>query len=255
MELNSPFPRVGEGLGMGADPVLGRWHSVDPMAEEYYSLTPYNYCANNPINFIDPDGRTIGAITSSFITPDGTLIEHRDDGDPKVYLVKDPDTWRKNGSKKEDAEHVGYEYPCVDYASQVGQKPLYYLSTSPYFPGWLNDGPIEEDYTLESLFIPTFGWLKYINFGGKVAFKLTAKIAKQMGQRGWSDDLISKVLNKPYTTRVATNKATGNKATAYFAKDGSYVVKDDISHEIIQVSNRADPNWMPDPTIDNPFIP
>jgi RHS repeat-associated protein len=38
------------------DPILGRWHSVDPLAEKYISLTPFNYCQNNPIVLIDPDG-------------------------------------------------------------------------------------------------------------------------------------------------------------------------------------------------------
>jgi hypothetical protein len=47
---------VGEGLGMGADPVLGRWHSVDPMAEKYFDWSPYDYVGGNPIIRIDPNG-------------------------------------------------------------------------------------------------------------------------------------------------------------------------------------------------------
>ncbi|MCK9401743.1 MAG: RHS repeat-associated core domain-containing protein, partial [Bacteroidales bacterium] len=38
------------------DPVIGRWHSVDPMAEKHPETNPYHYCFNNPINWIDPFG-------------------------------------------------------------------------------------------------------------------------------------------------------------------------------------------------------
>jgi RHS repeat-associated protein len=31
--------------------------SRDPLFEKYPSISPYTYCANNPVNFIDPDGR------------------------------------------------------------------------------------------------------------------------------------------------------------------------------------------------------
>lgn len=32
------------------------WFSVDPMGDKYQSLSPYNYCACNPVKSIDPDG-------------------------------------------------------------------------------------------------------------------------------------------------------------------------------------------------------
>jgi len=41
------------------DAALGRWHAADPMAEKYYGWSPYNYCVNNPIKYIDPNGQTI----------------------------------------------------------------------------------------------------------------------------------------------------------------------------------------------------
>jgi len=39
------------------DPTLGRWNCIDKLAEKYYPLSPYVYCANNPIKLIDIDGR------------------------------------------------------------------------------------------------------------------------------------------------------------------------------------------------------
>ena len=39
------------------DAALGRFTTVDPSSENYYAFNPYSYCVNNPIKYIDPDGK------------------------------------------------------------------------------------------------------------------------------------------------------------------------------------------------------
>ena len=38
------------------DPTLGMFTSMDPFCEKYYHLSPYAYCGNDPVNFVDPTG-------------------------------------------------------------------------------------------------------------------------------------------------------------------------------------------------------
>ena len=62
MEKDDEVSGEGNSLDFGAriyDSRLGRWMSLDPHMKEYPDLSPYNFVANNPIIFIDPDGKDI----------------------------------------------------------------------------------------------------------------------------------------------------------------------------------------------------
>ena len=41
------------------DPAAVRWTSPDPLCEKYYHISPYAFCNNNPIRYVDPDGRDV----------------------------------------------------------------------------------------------------------------------------------------------------------------------------------------------------
>lgn len=36
--------------------------SVDPLCEKYYWISPYAYCLNNPVKFVDPDGKDVAIL-------------------------------------------------------------------------------------------------------------------------------------------------------------------------------------------------
>jgi RHS repeat-associated protein len=56
------------------DPILARWDRIDPLAEKYYNVSPYVYCANNPIMLVDPDGRDWYSSLDSVGYNDGQII-------------------------------------------------------------------------------------------------------------------------------------------------------------------------------------
>ena len=41
------------------DAAIGSWPTMDPLAEKYYSISPYAYCGDNPIKFVDLQGKEI----------------------------------------------------------------------------------------------------------------------------------------------------------------------------------------------------
>ena len=70
------------------------WLSVDPMSDKYPNISPYAYCACNPVKLVDPDGREIWIIGS----------------DGNNYQYKDGKLYNKDGS-----EYMGND----DFATRV----------------------------------------------------------------------------------------------------------------------------------------
>ena len=95
---------------------LSIWLSVDPMAGKYPYLSPYTYCANNPVKLVDPNGEEIGG----------------PDNPPTKYTIKKGDTfWDLENARNLPHGTIQKDNPTVDPNNlQVGQV-IYY----PYLLG------------------------------------------------------------------------------------------------------------------------
>ena len=91
---------------------LSVWLSVDPMSAKYPSLSPYVYCANNPVKLVDPNGekfRLIGknaniAFRNYLLSYKGVDCMNMYDAfslaesDPNMIMFKDPNVTYKQFS-------------------------------------------------------------------------------------------------------------------------------------------------------------
>ncbi len=95
------------------DPTLGMWMMPDPLAEKYYSITPYAYCMNNPLFYIDPTGMNpalpiFGRILPEVVvTPNGNYAASDSDLKKDIWLYS---VFGDNLS----ASWSGFAYPAYD---------------------------------------------------------------------------------------------------------------------------------------------
>ncbi len=76
------------------------------------------------------------------------------------------------------------------------------------------------------------------------------KILKQLQRRGWTPETVLRTIEEPFRTvktrdtrYVPEGRRLDNPATGYINEDGSYVIRNDETGDIVQVSDRTDPNW------------
>ena len=79
------------------DSDISQWLSIDPMADKYPSLSPYNYCADNPVILVDLDGRDFDQESKDqYISP------YRDEINARLERIKGLKDWENHYKKQHD---------------------------------------------------------------------------------------------------------------------------------------------------------
>lgn len=79
-------------------PAICRTTTMDPLAEKYYSTSPYTWCGNNFVSIVDPDGRYIEVISSSDSTYQ--VVGGQLNNDRGIYVVEQHEEgYQRTGEK------------------------------------------------------------------------------------------------------------------------------------------------------------
>ena len=81
------------------DPVIGRWMTQDILSKNYAELSPYSYCANNPINLVDLNGMKIDSLSEEKFESLLRMFQHEQRrANQKLDQLSDHE-WQSTGMK------------------------------------------------------------------------------------------------------------------------------------------------------------
>ncbi|MBI4359966.1 MAG: hypothetical protein HY564_02650 [Candidatus Jacksonbacteria bacterium] len=265
-------------------PVLGRFTQPDPVIMNIGSkefavamanpqlLNPYAYVGNNPLRYLDPTGLgAVEAMGNFFYGFNYTLFGSVTFGAPQLLLPSPNGATQRLGAATGQGaattvqvlgtvvglsgimESFSMQTALVAGSSgtitavQVGVVDASALATSAGLAGymlssgagakWVENGEISAQPT------------KNQN-NSRIELQYSDKIKGQMSKRGWDQATLEDVVQNPSKTGTAIDRTAGGEpATAYFDKSGNYVVVNNRTNNIVQISNRNTVNWHVDSSI------
>jgi len=86
---------------------LSIWLSVDPQSDKYASLSPYVYCADNPVILVDPNGEEL---TDFYDIATGEHLKHLEDGIDEAIAIHRIvyNAYVEEGTLDENKDKIGY---------------------------------------------------------------------------------------------------------------------------------------------------
>lgn len=103
--------------------VISRWISPDPLSHKFFSHSPYHFSGNNPIRFVDPDGRAF----IDYYDQGGNRVGTDGNNDGRVVVVTNKkeakqikETDRNGGTTAINQVRSGVELPSASVRSEMG---------------------------------------------------------------------------------------------------------------------------------------
>jgi RHS repeat-associated protein len=91
--------------------LMTMWLSVDPMSDKYLSISPYAYCAWNPVKLVDPDGKEMFPTESAAAKVRANAVDMF--GESRVGEIYN----------KGDEKHPNYAFLVYDYGKDKYERP------------------------------------------------------------------------------------------------------------------------------------
>jgi RHS repeat-associated protein len=230
------------------DPQVGRFLSIDPFdlrEGEVRQAGHYHFGLNNPLSYTDPTGMSACSMFEALkCNADGGERRMQDGRDRTREFVALDQT--QGGG---DSHRPGCDTAECDEVKGTRAKIMADSADTLEAAG-IYGAKEAAAIGVGGIIGRVFGRLTALLRIGGPAVSYATKIEGQLLKRGWTKTLVEQAVRRPART-VATQDvrflASGGRmndpATAYYSRSGGYVVRNDVTGDIVQISNRNDPGW------------